>query len=35
MPDPRDVIYVGWYDPPANADTRIEWHVETSVEPDE
>jgi len=27
MPDPRDQIYVGWYDPPASADTRIEWKV--------
>jgi hypothetical protein len=35
MPDPRDQIYVGWYDPPANADTRIEWKVEKSVEPEE
>jgi 4-amino-4-deoxy-L-arabinose transferase-like glycosyltransferase len=35
MPDPRDVIYVGWYDPPANADTRIEWNVEKSVEPED
>jgi 4-amino-4-deoxy-L-arabinose transferase-like glycosyltransferase len=36
MPDPRDVIYAGWYDPPANADTRIEWHVDKpTVEPDE
>ncbi len=35
MPDPRDVIYVGWYDPPANADTRIEWHVAKSTDPEE
>ena len=35
MPDPRDQIYVGWYDPPADADTRIEWKVEKSAEPDE
>jgi 4-amino-4-deoxy-L-arabinose transferase-like glycosyltransferase len=35
MPDPRDRIYVGWYDPPANVDTRIEWNVEKSVEQDE
>jgi 4-amino-4-deoxy-L-arabinose transferase-like glycosyltransferase len=27
MPDPRDVIYVGWYDPPKNANTHVEWHV--------
>jgi 4-amino-4-deoxy-L-arabinose transferase-like glycosyltransferase len=35
MPDPRDQIYVGWYDPPADADTRIEWHVEKPVEPED
>jgi hypothetical protein len=35
MPDPRDQIYVGWYDPPAGANTRIEWNVEKSEEPDE
>jgi hypothetical protein len=27
MPDPRDVIYVGWYDPPEGANTHVEWHV--------
>jgi 4-amino-4-deoxy-L-arabinose transferase-like glycosyltransferase len=27
MPDARDVIYVGWYDPPAGASTHLEWHV--------
>jgi 4-amino-4-deoxy-L-arabinose transferase-like glycosyltransferase len=36
MPTPTDVIYVGWYDPPVDADTRIEWHVDKpGVEPDE
>jgi 4-amino-4-deoxy-L-arabinose transferase-like glycosyltransferase len=35
MPDPRDQIYVGWYDPPAGADTRIEWNVGKQVEPDD
>jgi 4-amino-4-deoxy-L-arabinose transferase-like glycosyltransferase len=35
MPDPRDQIYVGWYDPPAGADTRIEWNVVKQVEPED
>jgi MFS family permease len=35
MPDPRDQIYVGWYDPPEGADTRIEWNVTKSVEPED
>jgi hypothetical protein len=35
MPDARDQIYVGWYDPPSNVDTRIEWNVAKQVESDE
>lgn len=35
MPDPRDVIYVGWYDPPPGADTRIQWNVQNSAEPED
>jgi 4-amino-4-deoxy-L-arabinose transferase-like glycosyltransferase len=35
MADPRDIIYVGWYDPPAGADTRIEWKVGKAVDSDE
>jgi len=35
MPDPRDVIYVGWYEPPANANTHFEWHALNLAEPEE
>jgi 4-amino-4-deoxy-L-arabinose transferase-like glycosyltransferase len=33
MPDPRDQIYVGWYDPPPSSDTRIEWDSDKTAEP--
>jgi hypothetical protein len=35
MHDPRDKICVGWYDPPAGADLRIEWHEQKHVEAEE
>jgi hypothetical protein len=35
MPDPVDRIYVGWYDPPVDANTKLDWKPEKQVEPDE
>jgi 4-amino-4-deoxy-L-arabinose transferase-like glycosyltransferase len=35
MPDPRDVIYVGWYDPPPGENTHFDWHVEKHADADE
>jgi 4-amino-4-deoxy-L-arabinose transferase-like glycosyltransferase len=35
MPDPRDRIFVGWYDPPANANTKLNWKPEKQAESDE
>ena len=35
MHDPRDKICVGWYDPPAGVDLRIEWHEQKHVEAEE
>jgi len=35
MHDPRDKICVGWYDPPAGADLRIDWHEQKHVEAEE
>jgi 4-amino-4-deoxy-L-arabinose transferase-like glycosyltransferase len=32
MPDPHDRIYVGWYDPPGNANTHVDVTVKKSVE---
>ena len=35
MPDVRDKIYVGWYDPPAGANTKIQWSPRNQIDSEE